>query len=527
MGRIAGRHFGLGVPDFITIETENDSAIIHEKNRIVSSGKTRVEVLEADGYDDVYITSRDAVKAVKIRWTFEFPRHARFLGDAWERGYGDLEWRGMSGSRFMPWYCCVTVPGETWGFGVRVQPSAMCYWQADPQGITLYLDVRCGGKGVLLEGRRLHAAQIVCSKECGSSVYEAVRHFCEMMCPDPVLPEYPVYGSNNWYYAYGDSREEDILQDADYVLELTKGAENAPFMVIDDGWQEHHRLNEYNGGPWRKGNEKFPDMEGLARKLKEKGVRTGIWVRLLQNEDQTIPDAGRIVHNQCLDPSHPEVLEYIREDVRRICRWGYTLIKHDFSTYDLFGKWGFEMNPLAAEDGWSFYDRHRTSAEVVKLFYETVADAAKESGALILGCNTIGHLGAGLMHISRIGDDTSGYEWKRTRRMGINSLAFRLVQHGTFFHVDADCVGIMGKIPWEMNRQWAKVVALSGTPLFVSAKPGILSQEEQEELRQIMLTASGQKRHMIPLNWEDSDCPELWGEGEDTAAYHWYEESGQ
>ncbi len=47
------------------------------------------------------------------------------------------------------------------------------------------------------------------------------------------------------------------------------------------------------------------------------------------------------------------------------------------------------------------------------------------------------------------------------------------------------------------------------------------------ELRQIMLTASGQKRHMIPLNWEDSDCPELWGEGEDTAACHWYEESGQ
>ena len=31
MGRIAGRHFELGVPDFIMIETENDSAIIHEK----------------------------------------------------------------------------------------------------------------------------------------------------------------------------------------------------------------------------------------------------------------------------------------------------------------------------------------------------------------------------------------------------------------------------------------------------------------------------------------------------------------
>ena len=41
-------------------------------------------------------------------------------------------------------------------------------------------------------------------------------------------------------------------------------------MVIDDCWQEHHRLNEYNGGPWTKGNEKFPDMKALAEKLVQK-----------------------------------------------------------------------------------------------------------------------------------------------------------------------------------------------------------------------------------------------------------------
>ena len=52
-------------------------------------------------------------------------------------------------------------------------------------------------------------------------------------------------------------------------------------MVIDDCWQEHHRLDEYNGGPWTKGNARFPDMKGLADKLEKKGVRPGIWVRLL------------------------------------------------------------------------------------------------------------------------------------------------------------------------------------------------------------------------------------------------------
>lgn len=89
---------------------------------------------------------------------------------------------------------------------------------------------------------------------------------------------------------------------------------------------------------------------------------------------------------------------------------------------------------------------------------------------MIIGCNTIGHLGAGLMHLNRTGDDTSGRIWERTRRMGVNTLAFRLPQHNTFYHIDADCVGIFGMIPWEKNRQWADVLAKSGTPLFVSGK---------------------------------------------------------
>ncbi len=209
-------------------------------------------------------------------------------------------------------------------------------------------------------------------------------------------------GSNNWYYAYGDSSEEEILSDTDYILKLTEGAKNPPFMVIDDCWQEHHRLDEYNGGPWTKGNAKFPDMKGLADKLKEKGVRPGIWVRLLLNEDENIPNEWRISYNDCLDPSHPDALAYIRGDIERICDWGYTLIKHDFSTFDLFGKWGFEANLRDnSMEKWHFYDQTKTSAEIVKMLYQEVYDASRSNDAVIIGCNTIGHLGAGLMHLNR------------------------------------------------------------------------------------------------------------------------------
>ena len=132
---------------------------------------------------------------------------------------------------------------------------------------------------------RLHGSR-------GADTFETAQKFCEKMCTDPIFPEFPVYGSNNWYYAYGDSSEEEILSDTDYILKLTEGVKNSPFMVIDDCWQEHHRLDEYNGGPWTKGNARFPDMKGLADKLEKKGVRPGIWVRLLLNEDENIPMSG-------------------------------------------------------------------------------------------------------------------------------------------------------------------------------------------------------------------------------------------
>lgn len=40
--------------------------------------------------------------------------------------------------------------------------------------------------------------------------------------------------------------------------------------------------------------------------------------------------------------------------------------------------------------------------------------------------NTVSHLCAGIHAVNRVGDDTSGRHWSRTRALGINSLAFRL-----------------------------------------------------------------------------------------------------
>lgn len=520
-------------PDFIELTTETKTVTAKWENDDYNLDDINVKLNQDNEHLAIFLTAQTSkVKWIKLRWNnLSWDKSVRFLGDAWERGYGDMEWKGMNPNRFMPWYFCAKSEAKSVCYGVKVRPSAMCFWQVDSLGMTLFLDVRCGGSGVNLKGRVIKLADVIACEMRDCTSFEAMQEFCGQMCEDPILPKYPVYGSNNWYYAYGKSSESEILADCDYILNLTKDIENKPYMVIDDCWQEHHRLNEYNGGPWTKGNEKFPDMKALAEKLVQKGVRPGIWVRLLLNEDENIKNEWRLSHNNCIDPTNPEALNYIKEDIKRICNWGYTLIKHDFSTFDLFGKWGFQMSPLVTDDGWHFYDDSLTSAEVVKLLYKAILDASVEASngeLLILGCNTIGHLGAGYMHINRTGDDTSGVDWERTRFMGVNTLAFRLPQHGKFYEIDADCVGIDGGISWSMNKQWADVLAQSGTPLFISVRPNILDETEKQELHEILKVASKQEHHVIPVDWEETTCPEHWQDKDHDidCKYQWFEETG-
>ena len=125
-----------------------------------------------------------------------------------------------------------------------------------------------------------------------------------------------------------------------------------------------------------------------------------------------------------LDPTFPEVQERLRADAARLTQWGLDLIKHDFTTVDLLGTWANHGGAMAQPHaGWHFHDRSRTNAELLRQLYHLISDAAE--GATIIGCQSIGHLGVGAIDLQRIGGDVDGRGWQRTRRMGINSLAFR------------------------------------------------------------------------------------------------------
>ncbi len=465
-----------------------------------------------------------AVHYLQLRFSWDFAAGALFCGDAWERAYGDLQWAGCDPSRPMPWYFLAAEAERCIGFGVKVRPKGFALWYADRHGTTLLLDVRNGDRGIVLAGRTLEVAEVVHDVYVETAPFAAAQAFCRRMSREVLPVPEPVYGGNNWYYAYGLSSHAAILEDCAGLAELTAGLENRPFMVIDDGWERNYdHASGRNAGPWDRGNAAFPDMAGLAAAMRMTGVKPGIWFRPLWNLDPAIPAEWRTAAG-FLDASHPEALQQVARDVRCLADWGYQLIKHDFSTRDIFGKWGFQMAGFPGEAGLRFHDRGRTTAEIVTDFYRVILEAAGDS--LILGCNTIGHLGAGLMHLARTGDDTSGKYWDRTRKMGVNTLAFRLAQHRAFFDVDADCAGITGEIPWALNRQWSELLAQSGTPFFASIRPGVLDAEAKHLMRRCFAAAAHPQELAEPLDWLSDANPSHWRLNGQERCFDWSEEGG-
>ena len=177
-----------------------------------------------------------------------------------------------------------------------------------------------------------------------------------------------------------------------------------------------------------------------------------------------------------------------------------------------------------AERMMSFYDKTKTSAEIVLDFYRLIKETAGDM--YIIGCNTFSHLIAGLAEMNRVGDDTSGHNWDRTRAYGVNSLAFRLPQHNAFYAIDADCVGFEKNIiDWKFNGQFADLLAKSGTPFFISSPNGILSDEEIKGMKAAFARFIEQKDTIEPLDWEYNDHPRIWKVNGEVEEYEWQKDS--
>ena len=377
------------------------------------------------------------------------------------------------------------------------------------------MNVQSGGSGVNLQGRTLLAATFIEHNYLDGDVFDNCRDFLKRLMMDikaKPLKE-SVYGFNNWYYAYGNSSYQEIVGDTCLLEELTKECQIRPFMVIDDGWSPYPC-----SGPWE-ANEKFIDMSKLCLEIKSHNIKPGLWIRPMMDSSDVLSNHRHPLQKTLLDPTSKEVKEHVFNVLKKVTSWGYQLIKFDYITYDIFLKYAFEMPKDLCEQGFRFEDNHFTNAEIILDLYKLIREAC--GNAILIGCNTISHLCAGIVEINRIGDDTSGLEWERTRKMGVNSLAFRLIQNDIFYKIDADCVGIAGKIEWKQNKEWLKLLAKSGSPLFVSCDPKVATEEIEKDLTEAFRINEIQTDICRPVDWMKTVLPEEWLINEELVTFNW------
>ena len=472
------------------------------------------------GNDLLLSAEHTRVECIGFRWYTGFCADARFFGDAWERGYGDLGWQGIRPERVMPWYMMIREGDLNSFLAVKTGCHAFVGWMTDSHSVTLLCDTRSGNQGVLLGKRTLTIGTFHSVFNQAGNAYHFLCEQVRGLCDHPILPKKPVYGGNNWYYAYGHSSAQQILSDTGFIAEMAEGNENRPFMVIDDGWQLNADHQETNGGPWR-GNIRFGAMQDLAAQIKQMNVKPGLWLRPLLWDADVDPSwvLRREKIGYTLDPSVPAVLDQIRETMHELSSWGFELLKHDFTCFDLMGGWGRDPRGDRLGRPSALHDTARTNAEITIALYDAIRSGAGTS--MVLGCNTVSHLAAGRFEIQRTGDDTSGRDWERTRRMGINTLAMRMPQHNAFYACDADCVGSTDAVPWDLNEQWLHLLAHSGTPLFVSANAALQKDRQRKKIHEAFRIASLPHNAAIPLDWERTTCPVEWMLYDGKHQYNW------
>ena len=500
----------LTPPDSILFQFE-DSIPRFEEPSSLEERKTKIEYLKENGEGIITVYPTElAIKRIKLRWRGDMSDVISVLGDTLERNYdltnsdvrdgGSAAWRAITPELRLPWYFHAFDGERLNSFGVKTGADALCAFYCDEGGITLWLDLRCGGQGVVLR-EPLVVARVVCREgTIGENPFVVSRNFCRKMCEKPILPNEPVFGINNWYWAYGEITHETVMAETNYLMDMCADAVCSPYMIIDDGWQINRAASDqglFIGGPWFGAKGKFDDPPLTAHAIKEKGAKPGIWFRpLLTSSTSDISLASPFQQDSrggvTLDPSHPATLEYITNDVSRLCEWGYELIKHDFSTYDILSRTGRQDTDPA------FYNKNQTNATIIKNLYKTIQSAAGDR--IVIGCNTVNHLVAGLHAVQRSAQDTSGRCYEITRTSAAAAM-LRLPQNGTFFNLDPDCAAFTDRVPIEPNLDFLKLCSLTGVTTLASVKPGILNSNEMSRIRKIFRTASMGGKRATPSDW--------------------------
>lgn len=155
-------------PEWVSLETAQGWEPMERTGELYELRNTSAAIRE-DGI--VLLTAWEPIFRLRIAWRQEILEPVKILGDHWERGYGDLEWRGILPERVLPWYVLATDGNDVFGWGVKTQPNALCSFRFEAGPADL-------GAGCALRWRRCAFERL---RITGSSIGGIPQHrtaFC-------------------------------------------------------------------------------------------------------------------------------------------------------------------------------------------------------------------------------------------------------------------------------------------------------------------------------------------------------------
>lgn len=357
-------------------------------------------------------------------------------------------------------------------------------------------------------------------------------------------------GWNTWDYYANKLKPEYIFENVD-ALDKLSFKDKLDYIVIDDGWQK-------DWGDWSENDEFACGIASVAQRILEKGFIPGIWMApvvvrkttktfeehpewlLRESDGEPVCEYNT---NYYLDPTIPEVMEFILKNYRYQYDAGYRLFKMDYVSRLLRVR--------------RFHDPAATPYGVLKELVGKVKETLG-SDAVILGCSLPLECGADIAPSMRIGVDIHNY-FSHVRAI-IQALQWSWMYNNRITRIDIDFLIVRGEetaddpeevipprneyLPPRMDKQtvdnvgsrvwkhgdrfnaveaetWANLVAISGGNIFLSDRMSKLNEKGIEIIENSFLL-EGENVRPVFLR-EDKRIASLWKGDKSFLIVNWNE----
>jgi len=305
----------------------------------------------------------------------------------------------------------------------------------------------------------------------------------------PLRVAVPPAGWCSWYCFGPRVTAEQVLENLDFIA---KNEPNLKYIQIDDGYQPAM-------GDWLETGKAFGgNVQGVLKKIRERGFEPAIWVAPFVAEEKSIlfsehPDwfvkdeegnplrsdkvtfgGWRSIKEKgswyVLDGTHPEAQRHLELVFRTMKNdWGVTYFKLDANF------WG-------AMHGGRFHDPRATRIEAYRRGMQSIIKGSGD--AFILGCNHPIWASLGLIHGSRSSNDVKR-TWDRVKSTALQNLN-RNWQNGRLWWNDPDAICLMGDLPANEFQFHATAIYASGGMILSGDDLTKISNDRLAMLRKLL-----------------------------------------